>query len=483
MWTDLTKVDDSAKWDGVAPSAFTKTLGPLASAADWRTALGVSGSDPELTALAGLTSAADKGIHFTGSGTAATHDLSAFSRTLLAALNQAAWQATLGLVPGTNVQAFDAELAALAGLASAADKLPYFTGAGTAALADLTGFSRTLLDDVDASAWRSTLGLGTIATQAASNVAITGGTISGLTSLTTSGNIGVFSAVRPTVTVSDGVGSATRVFQAVDNQSDLFFNASFDGSNWNLDDIALNGFGISMLHSGVYFSRILAGANPRTLLAGIRIDAGGDLGIGDFGGDVPNKLSVLGDIASYALFSDASNYERLRLFTSGSFSYLATEVAGTGAAKGLGIQSSGSQVQITTTTAQPISLLTANTIRWQCNGSGHFLAFADNTYDIGAVGATRPRSGYFGTSVNAVSGAVLLDTNGVTLGDAKNIIANATTGTKIGTATTQKLSFWNAAPVVQPTTIADADGTLADATTKLNSLLAKLESIGLLAAA
>ncbi len=37
--------------------------------------------------------------------------------------------------------------------------------------------------------------------------------------------------------------------------------------------------------------------------------------------------------------------------------------------------------------------------RWRINSSGHFIAGADNTYDIGASGATRPRTGYFGTSV------------------------------------------------------------------------------------
>ena len=40
----------------------------------------------------------------------------------------------------------------------------------------------------------------------------------------------------------------------------------------------------------------------------------------------------------------------------------------------------------------------------------------------------------------------------ITYKDAINIAFNATTGTKIGTGTTQKLSFWNATPIVQPTT-------------------------------
>ncbi len=41
--------------------------------------------------------------------------------------------------------------------------------------------------------------------------------------------------------------------------------------------------------------------------------------------------------------------------------------------------------------------------------------------------------------------------SGVTIADATNIILNTTTGTKIGTATSQKLGFFNATPIVQPT--------------------------------
>lgn len=140
-------------------------------------------SDAELLALLGLTSAADRLPYFTGSGTASLATFTSAGRALVDDADNTAQRTTLGLAIGTDVQAYDAELASIAGLVSAADRLPYFTGSGTASLATFTAAGRALVDDADNTAQRTTLGLGSIATQASSSVTISGGSITGITDL------------------------------------------------------------------------------------------------------------------------------------------------------------------------------------------------------------------------------------------------------------------------------------------------------------
>lgn len=96
-------------------------------------------------------------------------------------VNAASNPTTLSGYGITDAQPLDATLTAFAGLSTLADRLPYATGIDTFALATFTAFGRSIVDDADAATARTTLGLGSLATQAASNVAITGGSIDGVT--------------------------------------------------------------------------------------------------------------------------------------------------------------------------------------------------------------------------------------------------------------------------------------------------------------
>lgn len=110
----------------------------------------VQAYDAGLQSIAGLTTSANQGLYLTGSDTFATFSLTAGGR-------------------------------ALGGVAGTANTFPYFSSSNTVTLGSITAAGRALLDDSSASVQRTTLGLGSMATQDAGNVVITGGTIDGIT--------------------------------------------------------------------------------------------------------------------------------------------------------------------------------------------------------------------------------------------------------------------------------------------------------------
>jgi hypothetical protein len=92
----------------------------------------------------------------------------------------------------------------------------------------------------------------------------------------------------------------------------------------------------------------------------------------------------------YNTFTDASNYERLSIAWASNICTIQTQEAGTGTQRAMRLGASGA----------------AN---WEISTSGHLLAVNDNTYDIGATGATRPKNLYLGGTliggVQSLSGA------------------------------------------------------------------------------
>lgn len=160
----LKNLEDAASdayLDNAAPTTNIST-GVKVTPGGWQGEAGAAGGGDMLGAnnLSDVANTATSRSNL-GLGTAAVQNVAAFLQTannLSDLANAATARTNLGVAIGTNVQAFDADLSAIAGLASAADQLPYFTGASTASLTAFTAAARALLDDSTTAAMLITLG-------------------------------------------------------------------------------------------------------------------------------------------------------------------------------------------------------------------------------------------------------------------------------------------------------------------------------------
>jgi adenosyl cobinamide kinase/adenosyl cobinamide phosphate guanylyltransferase len=207
----------------------------------------------------------------------------------------------------------------------------------------------------------------------------------------------------------------------------------------------------------------------------------------------------------YGTFTDASNYERMFLEynTTGTAYRIGTEKAGTGSARALELQTDGTTrltINAVGIFSAQLDIISGKDVYCAANryigGNGvagfqftatsimatQRLAFSGTTSSFPAIKRNAAALNFRladDTADADITAAALTLSGNLTI-STKNIVTDTTTGTKIGTANTQKLAFWNATPVVQPTAVADATDA-ASVITQLNALLSRMRDLGLIA--
>jgi hypothetical protein len=204
----------------------------------------------------------------------------------------------------------------------------------------------------------------------------------------------------------------------------------------------------------------------------------------------------------YNTFTDASNYERGKIAWESNVLRIGTEKGGTGTARALEFQTDG-VTRVTIATNGSVSLGANASV--DASGNLTLLGFMSITgvayYKSNIEIRNKANNGWVGFATRNTSGSeVVFDLTNVgsitASGDltisTKNIVTDGTTGTKLGTATSQKIGFWNATPIVQPTTgvtaatfAANTSGITDDSATfdgyTIGQVVAALRSAGLLA--
>lgn len=129
----------------------------------------------------------------------------------------------------------------------------------------------------------------------------------------------------------------------------------------------------------------------------------------------------------YNTFTDASNYERIEAGWNTNIAVLGARAAGTGAFRGTRVY--GSTIAFFTGVSDG-----AAASRWTIDVNGHWVASADNSFDIGASGATRPRAlyvagaGTFGATVSSTGSGFLGAAGGSTGWSGRSLMSSGADG-------------------------------------------------------
>jgi hypothetical protein len=361
----------------------------------------------------------------------------------------------------------------------------------------LTGSQATSL--IDASATWNTTGIPTLIK---ANVVDTASSSSSLLMDLQVGGSSRFSVNKSGTVVTTFNTSVTTIGQRwIGTDGTTYWNAGgmFESGNSNIQLEARGGF-------------VGSGQGRVNLGAGYLYLEGGPTttGIRTFGSLVfaPAALGSTGAIEQrnstnaqtfriYNTFTDSSNYERGKLEWASNVLRIGTEKAGTGSARALELQvdgttrltigTDGSTVfagpssQFGSSTTACIISSNAGLARIDFLAGGSYVGninSSSNTLRLRAPSGVAVRNNNDTADADITAAALTLSGN-LTI-STKNIVTDTTTGTKIGTATTQKLAFWNATPVVQPTAVADATDA-ASVITQLNALLSRMRDLGLIA--
>lgn len=222
------------------------------------------------------------------------------------------------------------------------------------------------------------------------------------TTLGTQEMVGIYDgAGGSTFSITAGGATLARGTLDYNNPQYSFVGDTNTGLAWHSADI------LSLVAGGSETLRITT-TTVDSLSSTIGGSNGGKLGLGSGGTfdtflerDTANTLAQRNGTNGqtfrvYGTYTDASNYERLEIVTRANTTLIQQAQAGTGVARALAFGTTGSTNLI---------LYTGNTDRWVINSSGHFLANVDNTYDIGASGANRPRNYYGAGDVSIGNGA------------------------------------------------------------------------------